>query len=160
MDPSPRPSSAYSTHPPSAASTSHSPDPPQPHSSRGHHIIELRLNANLRHFQSLPELVRLELGWDMPGRLPGVLARHSQVDDPEHTPVTLSQNEGRVLDEVSCPFLDTLTLRGCERIKRESVEGLVEHRAGSLRKVRMLECEGIGLKGELRRTGTWMPPVR
>ncbi|KAG8719257.1 hypothetical protein FRC08_003266 [Ceratobasidium sp. 394] len=131
---------------------------------RGHHIIDLRLDGantpNLRLFQSLPELVRLELGRDMPGRVLDVLARHSQVDDPEQTPVAPSQNEGRVLDEVLCPFLDTLTLRGCERIKRESVEGLVERRAGSLRKVRMFGCEGIGLKGELRRTGTWMPPVR
>ncbi|KAG8742428.1 hypothetical protein FRC10_001442 [Ceratobasidium sp. 414] len=131
---------------------------------RGHNIHDLRLDGtntpNIRLFQSLPKLVRLELGRDMPGRLLDVLARHSQADDPEQTPIapSSSQNTGRGLDEVLCPLLDTLTLRGCERIKRESVEGLVERRAGSLRKVRMFGCEGIGLKGELRRTGTWMPP--
>ncbi|KAG8719259.1 hypothetical protein FRC08_003268 [Ceratobasidium sp. 394] len=110
---------------------------------------------NLRLFQSLPEL-----GRNTPGRVLDVLARHSQVDDPEQMSVAPSQNEGRALDEVLCLLLDTLTLRGCERIKRGSVEGPVERRAGSLRKVRMFGCEGIGLKGELRRTGTWMPPVR
>ncbi|KAG8716549.1 hypothetical protein FRC09_015612 [Ceratobasidium sp. 395] len=138
---------------------------PTPLLPRGHHIVDLRLDGanmpNIRLLQSLPELVRLELGRDMPGRLLDVLARHSREDDPERTPIAPSQSQttsGRYrVDEILCPLLDTLTLRGCERIKRESVEGLVERRAGSLRKVRMLGCESIGLKGELRRTGTWMP---
>ncbi|KAG8742426.1 hypothetical protein FRC10_001440, partial [Ceratobasidium sp. 414] len=106
---------------------------------RGHHIHDLRLDGtntpNIRLFQSLPKLVRLELGRDMPGRLLDVLARYSQTNDPGQTPVapSSSQNGGHGLDEVLCPLLDTLTLRGCEQIKRESVEGLVERRAGSLR---------------------------
>ncbi|KAG8742427.1 hypothetical protein FRC10_001441 [Ceratobasidium sp. 414] len=73
---------------------------------RGHHIHDLRLDGtntpNIRLFQSLPKLVRLELGRDMPGRLLDVLARHPQADDPEQTPVapSSSQNTGRGLDEV------------------------------------------------------------
>ncbi|QRV88130.1 F-box-like protein [Ceratobasidium sp. AG-Ba] len=135
---------------------------PTPLLPRGHQIVDLRLDGpnvpHIRLFQCLPDLVRLELGKDMPGRILDTLARHSRSaseEDPERTPIAPSQVQP--FDEALCPLLDTLTLRGCERIKRESIEGLVDRRGGSLRKVRMFGMEGIGLKGEIRRTGTWMP---
>jgi len=136
---------------------------------RGHHIIDLRLDGampNIRLLQSLPHLIRLELGKDMPGRILDVLAQHSQ-HDPEKTPIAPNAvvpfNNNNELDyryDVICPLLDTLTLRGCERIKKEAIEKLVDRRAGSLRKVRMFACEHIGLGGELRRTGTWTAGAR
>lgn len=139
---------------------------PTPRLPRGHHITDLRLNGampNVRLLQSLPELVKLELGRDTPGRLIDLLAQHSDNGgalDPDRTPIAPNalvpfNDDYTFGDEVLCPRLDTLTLRGCERIKKESIDKLVERRAGSLRKVRMFGCEGIGLKGELRRTGTW-----
>ncbi|KAF8595408.1 hypothetical protein BDV93DRAFT_611413 [Ceratobasidium sp. AG-I] len=139
---------------------------PTPRLPRGHHITDLRLNGampNVRLLQSLPELIKLELGRDTPGRLIDLLAQYSDNGgalDPDRTPIAPSalvpfNDDYTFGDEVLCRRLDTLTLRGCERIKKESIDKLVERRAGSLRKVRMFGCEGIGLKGELRRTGTW-----
>ncbi|KAF8681320.1 Coatomer subunit delta [Rhizoctonia solani] len=134
-----------------------------PRLPRGHHIVDLRLEGampNIRLLQSLPELVKLEIGRDIPGRFLDALAQGG--GDPEKTPVapgalipftSIFEKE----EETMCPLLDTLTLRGCERVSRETIERLVERRAGSLRRVRMFGCEGIGLKGELRRTGTWIP---
>ncbi|CAE6404619.1 unnamed protein product [Rhizoctonia solani] len=131
-----------------------------PRLPRGHRIADLRLDGampNIKLLQSLPELVKLEVGRHIPGRFLDALTR-----DPEQTPIAPgalvpfpapAQEE----EEIVCPLLDTLTLRGCERISRETIERLVERRAGSLRRVRMFDCEGTGLKGELRRTGTWVP---
>ncbi|KAJ1309225.1 hypothetical protein OPQ81_004892 [Rhizoctonia solani] len=131
-----------------------------PRLPRGHRITDLRLDGatpNIRLLQSLPELVKLEVGRDIPGRFLDALTR-----DPEETPVAPGAlvpfcSATEESEEMLCPLLDTLTLRGCERISRETIERLVERRAGSLRRVRMFGCEGIGLKGELRRTGTWVP---
>ncbi|EUC66255.1 F-box-like domain protein [Rhizoctonia solani AG-3 Rhs1AP] len=131
-----------------------------PRLPRGHRITDLRLDGampNIKLLQCLPELVKLEVGRHIPGRFLDALTR-----DPERTPIA----PGALVpfpaptqedEEILCPLLDTLTLRGCKRISRETIERLVERRAGSLRRVRMFECEGIGLKGELRRTGTWIP---
>lgn len=135
---------------------------PTPRLPRGHRISDLRLEGampNIRLLQSLPELVKLELGRDTPGRLVEALALHSEPLDPEQTPIApgavvpYGEDQGG-REEALCPLLDTLTLRGCERIQKDTVHRLVERRGGSLRRVRMIGCEAIGLKGELRRTGT------
>ncbi|CAE7224546.1 unnamed protein product [Rhizoctonia solani] len=130
-----------------------------PRLPRGHRITDLRLDGampNIKLLQSLPELVKLEVGRHIPGRFLDALTR-----DPEKTPIAPGAlvpfpAPAQEDEEILCPLLDTLTLRGCERISRETIERLVERRAGSLRRRKLFARSDRVKSVDLHPTEPWL----